>query len=978
MYQETPLSLNKNQLKAIRYNKGPLLIIAGAGTGKTSVLVEKIKYIIKKNLAKPENILALTFTDKASSEMEERVDKAIPYGYFQMWISTFHAFAEKILKEEAGHIGLNHGFRLMTEAESIIFIKKNLFVFDFNYFRPLGNPNKFIYDLIKHFSRLKDEDISPENYLGWLNKIKKNRSILNEEKDKYGELAHAYLKYQSLKIKEGLMDFSDLVYYTNMLFRKRKSALNHYRQRFSYVLIDEFQDTNIAQYQLIKLLCPATKKPRLTVVGDDSQAIYKFRGASISNILGFMKDYPRAKQITLNDNYRSNQTILDTAHTLIKKNNPDTLEYRLGISKKLISHNKNDPEAVSFFLADKVEEEADWVGEQIRSLNSRYRLSELAILVRANSHAQAFIRSLTRKGIPYQFLGPGMLFKQPEVKDLIAYLKVLGNLEDSPSFFRVLSMDIFQIDHQDLSLLLSFSKKINLPLFQALEIYLGFFYPELFRKEFEIYKKYLPLLREDSRNRFLSIVRLIKKHLSLVKQESAGQILYYFLDKTGYLSKLVTFKTVKEEKVATNVSKFFGWLRTYESDHEDTSVFATIDHIEMNLELGESPLIAKTDLPEYEAVNILTVHSAKGLEFPVVFLVNLSRGRFPPYDKKEVIPIPQNLIKETLPEGDYHLQEERRLFYVGLTRAQDKLFLSSSRLYGEGKKQSKISPFILDIFGQELIDRQSKTKLEQKNQLSIFEYKQPNAPVKPATNLPDSFSYSQLQTYNTCPLQYKYYYILKIPTTPTAQESLGISIHNTLEQFYKEFSINKKIDRKRLIKIYEAEWQPIGYSSASHENKVKKEGEKMLDGFFKNHHRQNLRIINLEKFFKIKIAPDIKVVGKIDRVDRLNNSEIEVIDYKTGRQPTEKEISKNLQLGIYALACSSKGLYDKKISQITLSLFFLTNLKKISIKKTDNDIEEVKKEIIDTVARIKKDGFSPKPGLWCSFCPFKIICEAWQ
>ena len=285
--------LDHNQEKAIKSYSGPLLVIAGPGTGKTTVIVEKIKYLIKKGLAKPEEILALTFTEKAAFEMEERVDKMLPFGYFQMWISTFHAFAEQILKEEIQQIGLDPGFRLMTEAEAILFLRKNLFLFNLKYFRPLGNPNKFLAALLQHFSRLQDEDISPKEYLQWAKlELKNSRFAVKKEGEKYLELAQAYKKYLDLKIKEGVMDFSDLVYYLNQLFRQRPNLCQKYQKQFKYVLIDEFQDTNISQYQLIKLLKPAKDKPNLTVVGDDSQSIYKFRGASISNILNFMKDYP--------------------------------------------------------------------------------------------------------------------------------------------------------------------------------------------------------------------------------------------------------------------------------------------------------------------------------------------------------------------------------------------------------------------------------------------------------------------------------------------------------------------------------------------------------------------------------------------------------------------------------------------------------------------------------------------------------------
>jgi len=336
--------LNKQQLEAVRHENGPLLIIAGAGTGKTTVISERVSYLILEKKINPSEILALTFTEKAALEMEERIDKKMPYGYTQMWISTFHSFCDRILRQEAIHVGLNPNYKLLTEAECILLIRTNLFKFDLNYFRPLGNPNKFLSGLIQHFSRLKDEDISPNEYLRWAQGQKatlrlrsgienKNQKDDKDEIEKNIELANAYEAYEELKTKEGVMDFSDLISNTLSLFRARKNILKNYQNQFKYILVDEFQDTNYVQNQLAQLL--AGEKKNITVVGDDDQSIYRFRGSSISNIIQFKKHYPKAKIITLTQNYRSTKEILDRSYDLIQNNNPDRLEIKEKIDKKL-------------------------------------------------------------------------------------------------------------------------------------------------------------------------------------------------------------------------------------------------------------------------------------------------------------------------------------------------------------------------------------------------------------------------------------------------------------------------------------------------------------------------------------------------------------------------------------------------------------------------------------------------------------------
>lgn len=970
------LILNEEQKKAVEYNQGPLLVIAGAGTGKTAIIVEKIKHLLKNNLAKPEEILTLTFTEKAAYEMETRVDEALPYGIYNLRIATFHAFAEGALKEKGGEIGLPLNFKLLTDAESILFFRKNLFLFDFQYYRPLGNPNKFLEVLLKHFSRLKDEDIDEETYINF---SEKNQFTTTEEREKYQELARAYELYQKIKIKEGYLDFADLVFYLLKLFRQRPNVLKEYQKQYRYLLVDEFQDTNFSQYQLIKLLSPPKKNPYLTVVGDDNQSIYKFRGASISNILSFMKDYPQAQSVTLIKNFRSHQAILDAAYQLIKKNDPYTLEATLKINKRLISQRKDPKGNIQFYLAQNINEETEYVLKKIKELvKNDYQYSDIAILIRANNHAEPFINSFIRNNIPYQLVGPGILFKQPEIKDLIAYLKILYDLEDSVSLYRVLSMNIFNFDTKDLSLLLSFAKKINRSLFQAIEIYLSFFYLQLKKEEFNIYKPYLPLFKKESKETLWQIFQMILKHIKQAKSKPSTTIIFYFLQDTGYLKRLTSPKNEKEEKVVLNIAKFFEKVKEFENHSEDNSVRALVEFLELTLEVGESPLISRDDLNQINAVNILTVHAAKGLEFPVIFLVNLVVNRFPSRKQNEVIKIPDQLIKEILPSGDYHLQEERRLFYVGLTRAKDLVFLTSSKLYGGEKRLAKLSPFVIETLGEEKLNQLLTQEKEKKAQLSIFDFQPQEEIITENKTIQNFVSYSQINVFQTCPLQYRYQYILKIPIQPSAAASFGSTIHIALQKFYSVYKDDgNKFNEEDLIKFYYENWIPIGYHSFSHEKKMKKEGEKMLRNFFKKFHHQKINICALEKSFKLKLDGKITLTGKIDRIDK-NNNQIEIIDYKTGSVPKENQLKKDLQLAIYTLAVAYNPSFKVKLNDISVTYYYLQKGEKFTQKKSADEIEKAKEKIIKIVKQINQNEFPPNVGPWCDFCPFRMICEAWQ
>jgi len=941
------VKLNKGQQEAVKFGSGPLLIIAGAGTGKTTVITERIKYLIFSKKVKPQEILALTFTEKAAREMEERVDVAMPYGYTQMWIMTFHSFCDRILRREALHIGLDPKYKLMSEAEAVQILRKNLFRFDLEYFRPLGNPNKFISGMLQHFSRLQDEDIGPNDYATWVNSNKQNPNY-----KQYKELVGAYKTYDEIKVKEGLMDFGDLIVKTLKLFRDRPNILNGYREQFKYLLVDEFQDTNFAQNELVKLL--VGKNGNVNVVGDDDQSIYRFRGAAVSNIVQFKKSFPKSKVVVLTKNYRSTQEILDRSYDLIQFNNPDRLEVVEKIDKKLQAVNTDKGIGIEFIHADRVENEADLIASKIKELEVDYK--DIAILVRANNHSEPIMRALSRHGIPYQFLGPGRLFKQPEIIDLISYLKVLYNFEDSVSFYRLLSIENFGVTGRELAEMGNFAKKNNICLFEAAEKMGG--------------------------EKVAKIVEIINKHLDLIKKETAGQILYYFLEDSGLLPKLLSPTNAEAEKRAKNISRLFDKLKTYEVDHEDARVPAVVDWLDLSMELGESPLANDSDWTEINAVNILTAHSAKGLEFPVVFLVNLVSQRFPTIERREQIPIPDGLIKEVLPVGDYHLEEERRLFYVGMTRARDRLFFTAADYYGEGKREKKLSQFIYEAMGESNTNSSQITDLGK--QLTFLDYEpilDSRQKVGDKERVKINFlSYSQIETFQTCPVHYKLRYIYKIPTPPSASASFGTSIHATFNEFYKRLNEGEKSSEKLIYKIFEDNWVREGYKDKTHENKFFEKGKIYLSGYLRESFDPKNLPIALEEKFSIPLSKDLKIGGVVDRVDSLPDGAIEIVDYKTGATiPSQKEVDKNLQLSFYALAATKipNLPFGKPPDKVKLSLYYLDAQEKISTTRTGKQLEAAVSEIFKVRDEIEKSDFKCSNHIFCQMgCEFSLFCKS--
>lgn len=961
---------NKEQIQAITFGDGPLLIIAGAGTGKTTVITERIKYLILEKGVKPQEILALTFTEKASAEMEERIDKIMPYGYTQMWIETFHSFCDLILKEETINIGMNPNYKLMTETDSVLFLRKNIFDLNLSYYKPLGNPTKFLEALLEHFSRLKDEDITPENYLKFANEESlklKNKNLPEEEKieiEKILELTNAYKKYEELKVKEGMMDFSDLISNTLLLLRTRKNILKKYQNQFKYVLVDEFQDTNYAQNELAILLAGNNKN--ITVVADDDQAIYRWRGAALSNVLQFKKNFEGAQIITLTKNYRSTQEILDRSYKLIQHNNPNRLEMIEGINKKLTAERKIKGDKIELIHTERSEEEAESIAKKILSLTGskgKYDFKDISILTRANNHAQPITAALQRFKIPYQFLGPGQLFHQEEIKDLIAYLKVLYNIEDSVSLFRLLNMEIFDIQPKDINYLLNFSKKRNLTLFETLG------------KLDEIF------LSDESKEKITNIQKMILRHLERVKKDTAGQILYYFLVDTGLFQKLTKYDTAKEEKIAQNVAKFFDKLKSFEYNNEDSSIYAIVDWIDLMMQVGESPLAANTDWREYNAVNILTVHSSKGLEFPVVFLINLVSNRFPSTERREKIPLSPKIIKEVLLDEDYHLQEERRLFYVGMTRARDQLFFTASRFYGEGKRERKLSNFITETLSEQEIKK--KEEIKNVKQLSLIDIKkdyekkdEAEKIVKPPLKL-DFISFSQLQAFDICPLHFKARYIDRIPTEPNSSLSFGTTIHNALKDFYKQIKLGEKVKQSDLTEIIKRNWLADGYQSKFHEKEALIKAEEIMKNYYQNYFNPKIIPQELEMSFSFHLENGPKVIGKIDRIDLLEDGTIEIIDYKTGAFDSSFKNSYQMQLGIYGLAATrvKHPIFGKKPEDIKLTLFYVETGNKQTFTVTENELKNIEEKVKEKIKEIETSDFSCSKHPLCIDCEYKMLCN---
>ena len=951
--------LNNEQKKAVIHNEGPLLIIAGAGTGKTVVITRRIANLIEKKLAEPSEILALTFTEKAAAEMEDRVDKLVPYGFTDMWISTFHAFGDRLLRDYSLELGLPANFKVLTATQQAIFIRENLYAFDLNYYRPIANPISHIEAMLSHFSRLKDELITPEIYVDHAqNKLAAASSDDEKEAgERLLEIANAYQRYCDLMIQAGNLDFGDQIFLTYKLLKENKKVLGACQDKFKFILVDEYQDTNFAQNEIVKLL--AQKDKNITVVGDDDQSIYRFRGASISNILQFKDSYDKITQIVLNKNYRSTQEILDASYKLIQHNNPDRLEFQNKIDKRLSSQKKGAlPELLH---CDSLSCEADTVVSKIISLkkDNNFRNNDFAILVRANSHAEPFIESLNLAGIPYAFSGASDLFMQPEIKMLASFLKCLVYSDDNLSFYYLATSELYGVSPDILTEFHTIARRKNRSVISIVD--------NSINQESSLF---------ENDKMLEAVITDIKSFRQKLSGLNAGELLYEYLAQKGYLKKLSKDPSVEDELKIQNIAKFFDRIAQFNYSSEDKGVLAFLKNLELLLEVGEEVITSDID-PDTDAINILTAHASKGLEWPVVFVANCVSDRFPSRRKRDQIELPRELIKERLPEGDFHLQEERRLFYVAATRAKDYLFLSAADDYG-GKRTKKLSQFVLELLDEPNPDR-LKNKLSPVEKIERFKKVEKEIGTKSLSKnnkFLDSdrmkLSRQQIDDYFTCPKKFYYAHIIKIPLLENQQLMYGTAIHAALDHYFGRKIRGEEVGLPQLLSDFDQAFRNVGFITRKHEEQRHKSGTLALTKFFDADQKEKSIPAEVESVFQFA-EEKVSVNGRYDLIYKTGDS-VEIRDFKTSNVKDQKEadrrISESTQMKIYALAWFEKY---KEIPQTTL--FFIESGLKGEKTFAQKELEETKSMILEVSAGIKSGDMTAKPDMFsCKYCAYKDIC----
>lgn len=618
--------LNKEQKEAVKHNKGPLLILAGAGSGKTRVLTHRIAYLIDQCDVNPWNILALTFTNKAAREMRERVDHIVGYGSENIWVSTFHSTCVRILRRYIEAIGYDRSFTIYDSDDQKTLMK--------DICKYLNIDTKYIKErtLLSVISSAKDELITPEAFM------KNAQGDFNQER-----YAKVYMEYQKRLKTNNALDFDDLIFKTVELFETNPDILHYYQNRFKYIMVDEYQDTNTSQFRLISLMASNENEygeieHNLCVVGDDDQSIYKFRGANIHNILNFEKEYPDTHVIKLEQNYRSTKNILKAANEVIKHN--------IERKEKALWTDNEEGEPISFTQFDTEYAEAEAIVNDIynATANDGHAYQDFAILYRTNAQSRIFEEKLVRKNIPYKIVGAVNFYARKEIKDLLAYLKTIDNGLDDIAVKRIINVPRRGIGLTTIDRVSQYAIDNDMSFYNALRHANAI--PGIGRS----------LSKIES---FVSMIEILKGKIAEIDY-SIEDLINEIIEATGYVAELEAEETIEATSRIENIEELINKIVAYESSSTEEPTLSGF--------LEEVALVADIDNLEdsTNVVVLMTLHSAKGLEFPYVYLCGMEDGIFPSY--------------MTITSDDpTELEEERRLCYVGITRAKKRLALSAAR-----------------------------------------------------------------------------------------------------------------------------------------------------------------------------------------------------------------------------------------------------------------------------------------------------------
>lgn len=950
--------------------------------------------------------------------MLERVEGLLGTYADRLEISTFHGFCNRFLGFHAVELGLPARFRLLDQTEAWVFFRTLLSELELTVHWNVADPTGCIEGFLRFISRAKDELVTPEAYAAYA-------ATLEDPAQRRAarEVARVYRVYQRRMRAAGQLDFGDLVVETLRALRTRPRMLQALQAQYRAILVDEFQDTNVAQIELLKTLSATGEG--LCVVGDDDQAIYRFRGASFASFLLMKEAFPQVRTLRLSQNYRSAGRILGAAERLIRHNEPD----RYDPQKRLWTKNPAGPPVEVLVVRD-ADQEAWEALALIRRLYQSQPEKErsygrIAVLYRAHAHRDRLVELLRSSEIPFVVRGGTALFEEASIKDLVAFLQLLQEPDRPVELLRLLAHPLWGIPTEELMALSRHARQRQVPLWEVLrsrrELPLG---RETGKAVLDFVEQLLHLRQEAVRS---PILRLVER----IAEESFFRTIFRLPASLegGRLPKL-TSEAVDPWLCLT---RFLRFVHRYSQAHpgaQDLSSF--LWYLDSVLQAGAREQIVEEEEEQEEPgrLRLMTVHQAKGLEFDWVVLLSLVANRFPSRSRPEPIPFPVELMKERLPQGDYHLQEERRLCYVACTRARLGLYL-----FTQDRAHHRSSLFVREILegaapqevrqqtlqpqamagekaGESLLvqspplilrgssDFESLTAertamallariraLEPADEAGFTRLARRLTQVAgslrgrrrrlsefPALRIPvqEKFSYTQLETYRYCPLKYLYAYIFRIPIKTTPEMAFGIDLHELLEQLYLQVMKGRTPSLTRLLALFEKLQLPGRYGEPAQEQSYRRLGKEILTAFYRAQGERFQVPLAIEKPFALKMGA-IRIQGVVDRIDPLEGGGVEVIDYKSGAPKERAGVEDQLQIRLYALAC--RDVFE--LTPKRVSFYYLRNNQRLSFEQELEGLDETRERILELTDKIRSGDFHPTPSrIKCRRCDFKALCPA--
>lgn len=972
---DSGVKLNDAQRRAITHGDGPLLVIAGAGTGKTRVITERIRHLLESDDALlGENILALTFTNKAAGEMRSRVTTTAGERGKGVTIETFHSFCQSLLKEIAPD-------RLILEkVDHWILLRRNMRRLQLEKYRKLAEPGQFLNDFLQFFSRCQDELISSADYArfadGEAYKLASERGVLDddtcqerlEEVAKQQELARAYRASEDLLREKNAVAINGLITDAVALLENDLIKRTILQNRFKNILVDEFQDTNIAQLRLLELLCAEPRN--IVVVGDNDQAIYRFRGASFGSFKMFLERFAGWRQgqdsgpfrVALTENYRSTPNILRAAQQVIAQN-----EVSADFPNKILSTNKAEGQRIRIAEVPDKDGEALWVANELERIHKAgRRWKDLAVLYRQHAHRDELVEELSRRKIPFVISKLSILV-HPLVRDVLAYLRLIAKPYDDVACARILAMPAWQLQPEDLLRLTERAKKERKPIYDILQST----------------QAQLPF--DSSHSAAGELLKFLASQRKTLKRRSAWEIL-------AELTEWLEIPLRVSERDRRAIGRLSEFMKEWEPKSERRDLPEFLEYLDYYGQAGEKVCL-EDDAPG-DAVQFMSVHGSKGLEFPHVFLLRVNSRSFPPNKRSPLFEFPTALMKEDLPEGDFHIQEERRLFYVALTRAEERLTITTIT-----EKKNKVPLFVEDLMMDPAVKRHDiqqiapRISAAQKAAPAASDENGPGGlfpvPLTPAKILsrigewseiyraaipePLTLSSSSIQVYRICPAQYLFQKLWSIDGAPKATLTFGRVMHNTIKRMVAEFRKGNRIGFDDVQRLFDIEWSERGFEDEYQQQEYRKDGLEQLRALHAALLETPPEIIEQEKAFELPLANNVVVSGRFDQINSLDGrrgKDVEIIDYKTGRPRSDADARKDLQLSIYALAATE--IFDW--NPLRLVFHYLQNNQLQVTTRDKKELDAAEKIVQETAADIRAGAFAARSGFACRSCAYKLIC----